>query len=208
MFEKFSQAYPRDPNSHQPIDAATLTAFSQDVLGVASPSALRHFWEEIGSGYFGERVLFVFGDGTQTSPRESFQDWNTKDFWTGVYPPPAQGGPVFFAETCFGDQLGFRWDGDNLIFVLFVVDTFEAFVVARDDDDLFERVLTDPTALVDKERFRMTRERLGPLKGGMHYAPLVSPLVGGTGDIDNMCLETANVHFRTAIATYGAIHAA
>ena len=153
-------------------------------------------------GYFGDRVLYFFGDGAG-EPRESLLDWNRKDYWRDVYPVPRDGGPIFFAETCFGDQLGFRReDSGELVYILFSVDTFDAFCVARGEGHLFEEVLTNRYALLDDHRYDAVRAALGLLPAGMHYAPLLSPLVGGEGSADNFCLETPNVHFRTAIATY------
>ena len=206
MFERFSRAYPGDLHGNSPVDAEALASFSREALGVQTPAELLLFWRNVGSGYFGDRILYFFGDGAQAMPRDSYQQWNTKNFWRDVYPPPDQGGPVFFAETCFGDQLGFRWEQSSLVFVLFSVDTFEAFRVAENGNELFDVVLASQDSLIDDGRYRATRERLGFLRDGMHYAPLLSPLVGGSGAADNMCLETANVHFRTAIATYQAIH--
>ena len=47
--------------------------------------------------------------------------------------------------------------------------------------------------------------RLGELPPGMHYAPILSPLAGGTRDPDNHHFETPNVHLRTSIAMYKAL---
>src|SRR5687768_12541077 len=113
------------------VDEAQLVSYCETQLGVRVPAEVCALWKEIGSGYFGNRVLYVFGDEARAQPRDSFVTWNTKDFWKLVYPAPSLGGPVFFAETCFGDQLGFRWQDGDCLYVLLAIDTFEAFVVAR-----------------------------------------------------------------------------
>jgi len=208
MFEKFSLAFPSVTNVKNTIDTRALINFVETELGVSVPREVIAFWEDIGAGYFGDKVLYVFGDESVKQPRDSFKDWNKKDFWQLVYPSPKDGGPVFFAETCFGDQLGFRWDGDQLIYILFCVDTFEAFAVAENGTELFEYLLSDRHALLDKQRFIAVHERLGPLQNGMHYAPIVSPMLGGQGDVENFCFETPNVHFRTAISNFVSIQQA
>ncbi len=204
MFEKFKSAFPAE-QSKISVDTHSMTRFAGEKLRVKVPAALVSFWDELGSGYFGDRMLYFFGDEVAMRQRDTFQEWNTKDFWSKVYPSPHEGGPVFFAETCFGNQLGFRWEGEQLVYVLFCIDTFEAFVIAGSDNEFFDEVLGDRYAFEEKDRVHEIRNALGALKDGMHYAPLVSPLVGGENKVGNICMETANVHFRLAIATYEAV---
>ncbi|MFJ2990798.1 SMI1/KNR4 family protein [Collimonas sp. NPDC087041] len=203
MFESFFKAFPREGEHSAPIDAASLADRVQAELGCPVPEELKKFWEVSGSGYFGDRVLYFFGEAGKDSPRDSLLDWNKKDFWRSVYPSPKDGGPIFFAETCFGDQLGFRREkGGKLIYVLFSVDTFDAFSVARGEGRLFSEVLNNQYALLDEPRYDAVRSALGLLPAGMHYAPILSPMLGGSGSADNFGTETPNVHFRTAIATF------
>lgn len=112
-------AFPPESKEKNAIDAVALVRFVETEFGVRVPREVKDFWEVIGSGT-GDRVIYVFGDDNSEQPRDSFQTWNKKDFWSLVYPPPKEGGPVFFAET-FGDQLGFRWNGADLVYVLFCV---------------------------------------------------------------------------------------
>jgi hypothetical protein len=204
-FAAFEKAFPPEGGRGLRVNADELRSFVKQELRVSVPAELYDFWVIMGSGYFGRRDLYFFGDGHRVQARDSFQEWNTKDFWADVYPPPSEGGPVFFAETCFGDQLGFRWESSRVNFVLFTVDTFDAFVVAQDGQDLFARVLCDRFALVDKERLEMVSAQLGELQTGMHYAPIVSPMLGGDSSPGNFSFETPNVHFRTAVQTYRGI---
>ena len=204
MFEKFISAFPSEDSLHRAFDISKISVFMHRDLGVCLPKEIEMFWEAFGFGYFGHRMLYFYGDGSESQARDSFQNWNTKDFWQSIYPSPRDGGPVFFAETCFGDQIGFRWDGSECVYVLFCIDSFEAFNIAKDGVDLFNNILINRFTLVDEERFNSVSARLGPLRTGMHYAPLVSPLIGGSGNSDNFCFETPNVHFRTAIATFQA----
>lgn len=171
-------------------------------LDVRVPDALASFWRVLGSGYFGRRELYWFGDAG--GDRESLIEWNKKDFWRGVNPPPRGGGALFFAETCFGEQLGFRWIDARCEAVLFIVDTFETFIVCRRFDDLFERVLVDRGAVDDPELTDALIAQLDVVPRGSHYAPIVSPLLGGSRQLGNFHVETANIHFRTAIATWKA----
>lgn len=203
MFEKFLEAFPREPGKPTFEDGNLLANEIEEQLGCDVPQEIKDFWRQVGSGYFGDRVLYFFGNKDMGAPRDSLVDWNKKDFWRNIYPIARDGGPVFFAETCFGDQLGFRWDKNGeLVYVLFSVDTFDAFSVARGEGKLFSQILIDRYALLDEARYDGVRAVLGIQEAGMHYAPLVSPMLGGKGTTENFCLETPNVHFRTAVAAF------
>lgn len=206
MFERFLSAFPV-AGANAPVNADRLAGIAESDLGVSIPNELKEFWSQVGSGYFGDKILYFFGDGMSQQPRDSFIDWNKRDFWQGVYPPAKDGGPIFFAETCFGDQVGFRFEGGRHIYIMFCVDTFDAFVVANSAIELFESVLAGKYALFDEVRFEAVYNKLGGLQSGMHYAPIVSPLLGGGGEADNFCFETPSVHFRTAIASFRAVNA-
>ena len=203
MFAKFIQAFPREQGWIASINEELRTTEIEGELECKIPQEVKDFWRSVGSGYFGDRVLYFFGNRSEGAPRDSLIEWNRKDFWRNVYPPAREGGPIFFAETCFGDQLGFRWDKNGaLVYVLFSVDTFDAFAVAQGEGQLFNEILTNRYALLDEMRYDAVRAQLGVQEIGMHYAPLISPMLGGKGTADNFCLETPNVHFRTAIATF------
>jgi hypothetical protein len=169
-------------------------------LRVDIPAELQEFWVRVGTGYFGWRELYFFGH--DAGERDSLIAWNRKDFWRGINPAPSEGGAVFFAETCFGEQLGFRYLDGRCQVVLFLIDTFETFIIANDFGSLFESVLVERGAVDDPALTDALLKRLGAVYPGMHYAPIVSPLLGGSSHPDNFHTETANVHFRTAIATW------
>jgi len=204
MFKHFAKAFPVDAIGHAAVNSSVVSDFVQTELGVKVPVEIRKFWNEQGSGYFGERALYFFGDGSKEQPRDSLMSWNGKDFWREIYPSPREGGPVFFAETCFGDQLGFRWEDNQCLYILFCIDTFDAFLISRDGAELFNTILADRMSLLDEARYKSVCGHFGSLPLGMHYAPIVSPMVYGTGELENLCLETPNVHFRTALATFKA----
>lgn len=203
-FDAFLNAYPAEQASYS-VDSDKLKFFVEQTLGVEAPSLLIDFWRHLGSGYFGKKDLYFFGDGITEMVRDSFFDWNKKDFWSDIYPIPSEGGPVFFAETCFGDQIGFRWHGEKCMCILFCIDTFDAFVIANDLNELFSQVLIDRYSILDPKRLDIAHKALGELQPGMHYAPRLSPMLGGAEEISNFGFESPNVHFRTAIATYKAL---
>jgi len=202
MFEAFLKACPPEAQPDPQFRPESVERYIADALKVAVPDALSAFWRACGSGYFGDRMLYFFGSDSAAAPRPSLAEWNGQTFWRVVYPLPEDSGPVFFAETSFGDQLGFRWEAGRCIFMLFLIDSFEAFVISDDGRHLFEEVLTDRYALVDRARHEAVRARLGALPAGMHYAPIVSPILGGSGDPGNFALETPKVHFATAIHAF------
>lgn len=208
-FERVLAAFRPDENIYRTgiADAASLAQSIQERFLVDVPSVLVEFWSQVGGGYFADRELFVFCDDAATSSRDSLIAWNSMDYWSRVFPTPQEGGPIFFAETCFGMQLGFRWDNGVPIGYLLDVDTLEAFRVADDCDDLFMNVLTDRYAFTDPELLKGVRGKLGPLPEGRHYAPIVSPLAGGPLEPENYHLETPNVHLRTSVAAWEAVRA-
>jgi hypothetical protein len=114
--------------------------------------------------------------------------------WRAVYPPASSGGPIFFAETCFGDQIGWRNSEGVDTPVLFTPDTFETFVLAKSMSELFDRVLADPFAVVDPDRWGQVRAIHGELRPGNHYAPVVSPMVGGSDRPGNFMQLDAFAH--------------
>lgn len=177
----------------------------QQSFRVAVPETLLRFWNASGFGFFGEGQLFFFGREELACPLDPLLEWNKKAFWSGVRPLPSVGGPVFFAETCFGEQFGFRWKGSSCEVVLFVVDTFETFRVADDISTLFSSVLIEPDAIIDAERLAAVTKRLGKLPLGSHFAPILSPQMGGSGDASNFSIQTPNVHFETEIATHRSV---
>lgn len=198
-FARFRRAFaPRD-GEVQSVDVERMSAAVERKLGVGVPGTLKKFFGTLGSGYFGRRELLFFGESS--APLTSLVDWNLKDFWKEINPPPAKGGAVFFAETCFGEQIGFRWSNGRCQVVLFIIDTFETFLLAEKIEVLFSDVLTEPGVIDDPMLTEALIERLGMVEPDMHYAPIVSPLLGGSANPDNFHLETSNVHFRTAIAT-------
>lgn len=200
MFEDFLKAFPQE--SKLSVDCDSFSSKVENELGCIIPGEIKDFWKEVGCGYFGDRVLYFFCE-QDGAARDSLLTWNQKDFWRSIYPSPADGGPVFFAETCFGDQLGFRWEKTGeVVYILFSIDTFDAFSVTRGSGNLFSRILTDRYALLDESRYDAVRAMLGPLETGMHYAPIINPMIGGSADPSNFAFETPNVHFRTATATF------
>lgn len=206
QFTQFLKAYPLEAKSHAKLNGHALAQDVQHAFGLAVPKRLVDFWNEVGQGYFGNRELYLFGKGSNNSPRDSLVEWNSKDFWSDFF-TGEKVKPLFFAETCYGYQLGFQeLDGAHAA-VLFAIDTFKVYAVAEPFDLVFTDVLGTKHSLIESdEQFEDLATSLGPLPDGMHYAPILSPLVGGTLALENFHLETPNVHFRTAMATYQALH--
>lgn len=205
-FDLFLRAFPHQNQSGCGAEAEFLAAEIPRRFGVEVPEIIVELWSHLGSGYFADGELYVFG-ALAPAHRESVVTWNISDFWRRIFPAPTNGGPVFFAETCFGTQIGFRWEKGTAVGCALDVDALELFRLSNSLDELFSCVLADRYALTDPELLRGVVDRLGPLPEGMHYAPIVSPLVGGALAVSNYEIETRNVHLRTSIATWEAIGA-
>ena len=162
--EKVLAAFPRERSGSAPVDVPGLAAEVDRRYRIRTPASLELIWREIGSGYFGtNKELFIFGDGKSSLPRSSFLEWNAMDFWRDIYPQPEDGGPVFFGETCFGEQFGFRWEDDLCIPVVFVIDSFESFRLANDFDEFVRDILSDRDSMVDLRLLGALVEELGPI---------------------------------------------
>jgi hypothetical protein len=202
-FSGFLAAYPASPGLTRKLNGPAIAEAIRNRFGVDVPETLRSFWTEVGAGVFGKGMLYVFGDATSGLPGPELLEWNAKEWWTHVYPRPADGGPLFFAQTSFGGQLGFRWDRSEAIPILFAPDTVEAFRVAGDLDELFGQLLTTPGVLEDRERAAMVRRTHGEVPPGKHFVPDLSPLLGGMGE--SFHVESAAVHLATALAEWEGI---
>ena len=198
-------AFPRDSQYWASVNGNEMALAIQKEFRVEVPVMLVDFWNSNGAGYFGHREMFFFGAEASGLPRDSLFVWNCKPFWRKIYPPPDKGGPLFFGETCFGEQLGFRWEDQRCVFIIFVVDDFSSFVIAENPSTLFCDVLSDRFALTDPHRLGGVQNLRGELPPGMHYAPTLSPLMGGGQSPDGFTIETPEVHFVTAVAAWEAV---
>ncbi len=206
-FSPFLSAYPPDVGFPLSVNGQKMAKQIKKELQVTTPQTLLEFWSDVGTGYFGSKQLYFFGDERSKNIRDTLLAWNKKDFWGEILPLPHEGGAVWFAETAFGDQLGFRHtDGDGVEIVLFVIDTFNVYTVSHDFRKLYSEVLAKFNALVEPDFSDSLIRQHGLQPDGMHFAPIVSPLVGGSADVKNIHFETPNVHFRTTIALYQSLN--
>jgi hypothetical protein len=190
------------------VDADALASDVRAALGVAVPADLVAFWRDVGSGSFADGELYFFGQ-EETATHESLVSWNRQPFWRDLLPVPNEGGPVFFATTCFGDQLGFRYKPDGKCLpVLFSLATVESYILAPEFGRLFQEVLTDRYAVTDPEHLLAARQGVGELPAGKWYCPIVSPLVGGSASAGNFMAMTPKAFAATTIAEWLALGSA
>lgn len=201
-FRRLLDKYKTNPNEHRPVNGDELAIAIQSRFGIAVPTVLVDFWTECGVGYFGEHDLYFFGNPPEDMPRDSIIEWNSKDFWSQLFPPPAEGGPFFFGETCFGRQIGFVLEDQRYKGYLFDVDTMKSYHIADPLDLVFTDVLPAKFPIFNKELYAHFISEGHPVESGMHYAPIVSLLVGGAFEPANYHQEAPNVHLRTTIATW------
>jgi len=199
-FDGFRKAFAADPDLRFAIDADETADSLSMTLGIYVPAPLIEFWREVGGGYFGNRTLYVFGG--EAHSRDTVMDWNTREYWARLFPLPRAGGPVFFAETCFGLQIGFRWESGIPVGCILDVDTLTMYRVEGRFDDMLEREFAERQSFLDPDLHAAVAARLGPLKEGMHYAPLVTPLVGGGHDAANYHFEAPDLHLRGTVSTW------
>lgn len=202
-FAGFRRAFVPDPGLSFKFDADVTADSLAMTLGIYVPGRLVDFWQELGGGYFGGRTLYVFG--SEAGSRDSVMHWNTQDYWARLFPPPRAGGPVFFAETCFGLQIGFRWEEGLPVGCILDVDTLTMYRVGGHFDDMLDREFSERGSFVDPALLDGVRRRLGPLEPGMHYAPITTPLVGGSPTAENYQLQSPDLHLRSTIATWSSL---
>jgi hypothetical protein len=207
LFDQFLNVYPLDADAQAQVDADDVTEAVHKTLGVAVPKPLVTFWREVGGGFFGDRELYFFPAKADSGHR-AIIDWNLKPYWEAFIPQFRPGHLVFFAETCFGKQLGFctHDDGQQSIMLL-DLDHGEMYLIADDMDALFSTILTESDVLTDQEPRPQLRKLLGRLPIGFHYAPLVSPLLGGSPSSSNYRIELADTHLLTAMALHQSLNA-
>ena len=117
---RFLSAFPPDSENHLAMDGHALAAEVSRSFSVEVPQPLIDFWSKAGAGYFGDRTLYVFGTDASHLPRHSLCEWNQQSFWREVFPEPQEGGPLFFAETCLGEQVGVRFSAGGEVPLLFL----------------------------------------------------------------------------------------
>jgi hypothetical protein len=202
-FKSFLTAYPPTPGQTKPVDGVSLAESIEEKFGVPVPGALQLFWLRVGAGVFGGGEIYIYGDAGSDLPGPEVIEWNAATWWRSVYAPPAKGGPFFFGQTPFGDQLGFRWHGNVALPELFMPDTMEVFLLGKDVDELLHELLAAPGALCDLERLHRASQQCGQVPPGMHFVPDVSPLQGGTDD--SFHVESPVSHVTRAVAQWNAI---
>jgi hypothetical protein len=204
-YKAFLAAYPPTPGLTRAVDGVSLAEAIEEQFGIAVPAALQLFWLRVGAGVFGGGEIYIYGDAGSGLPGPEVLAWNAAPSWRSVYPPPKDGGPFFFGQTPFGDQLGFRWQSGVALPELFMPDTMEVFLLGRDIDELLGELLVAPGALCDAERLAKAVRQCGAIQPDQHYAPDVSPLRGGTDD--SFHVISAEAHMSSAISGWEAIQA-
>jgi hypothetical protein len=201
-FRSFLAAYPPASGLTRQVDGVSLAEAIEDCFGIDVPGTLQFFWLRVGAGVFGNGELYVFGDAAASLPGPEVISWNSSAPWRPLCPAPDKGGPFYFAQTPFGDQLGFRWQNGVALPELFLPDTVESFVLAADLDELLCELLVTPGALCESEKLARATAQLGPIPPGKHFVPDVSPIRGGKDGPFH--IETAQVHLAGAISRWQA----
>ena len=199
-FKAFLSAYPPVSEQTRPIDGVTLAENIEEKFGIQVPSSLQLFWLRVGAGFFGGGEIYLFGDADSGLPGPEIVAWNAKPWWRSVYAPPKKGGPFFFGQTPFGDQLGFRWHDNVALPELLMPDTMEVFLLGKDIDELLYELLGAPGALCDLERLYRARNQCPVVPPGHHLVPDDSPLSGGNDD--SFHVESPDAHVTRAITAW------
>jgi hypothetical protein len=199
-FRSFLDAYPPTKGLTRPLDGVSVAEAVEERFGIDVPGALQFFWLRVGAGMFGDGELYIFGDESAWLPEPQLIQWNALAPWRPVYPEPRKGGPFYFAQTAFGDQLGFRWENKVALPELFMPETVESFVLAADLEELLCELLVTPGALCEAERLTAARTQLGPIPPGKHFVPVPS----SNGSAPSYRVEPAEVHLAGAIERWRA----
>ena len=108
MFSSFLLSNP--PAGHNyGLNAGKLSLLIQTEFGISPPDELVSFWQQVGAGYFGQRILYFFSDNEHEAVRDSLVAWNKKDLWREIYPPAIQGGPIFLLKPALVTRLVLGW---------------------------------------------------------------------------------------------------
>lgn len=167
---------------------------SEEVLRhfhITLPDDLCGLLKRVGAGYSTQQELLVFG--SERSPR-SLVEWNHAISHLGIYPKPQNGGPLWLAENCIGMQYGVRKEGDQWIYIAFDPHTFETYKLANDAATFMVILFSDSELVALAGEIYPIREALGALHSTQHYAPYVSPLLGGSMNPSNWSIAPARVH--------------
>jgi hypothetical protein len=197
-FRSFLEAYPPVKGLTRPLDGVSVAEKVEEKFGIDVPGALQFFWLRVGAGLFGDGEIYVFGDESTLMPDPELMRWNALAPWRSLYPEPREGGPFYFAQTAFGDQLGFRWENKVALPELFLPETLESFVLAADLEELLCDLLVTPGALCESDRLVRARGDAGPISPGRHYVP---DLVNGKPS-GRFHIESAEAHVSAAIARW------
>jgi hypothetical protein len=197
-FRSFLDAYPPVKGLTRPLDGVSVAEKVEEMFGIDVPGALQFFWLRVGAGMFGDGELYVFGDESSLIPEPELLQWNTLAPWRPIYPEPRKGGPFYFAQTAFGDQLGFRWENKVALPELFLPETLESFVLAADLEELLCDLLVTPGALCESDRLVRARGDAGPISPGRHYVP---DRVNGKPS-GRFHVEGAEAHMSAAVARW------
>jgi hypothetical protein len=197
-FKTFLAAYPPVADQTRQIDGVSLAELIEERFEIPVPPTLQLFWLKVGAGTFGHGELYIFGDEESGLPGPQVLAWNAEPFWRSIHAEPRRGGPFFFGQTPFGDQLGFRWENDVALPELFMPDTMEVFVLGKDIDELLHEGLSAPGALCDLERLYRATQQCGTVPPGQHLVPYAAEFTGGTDD--SFHVEPPAAHLDRAIA--------
>jgi hypothetical protein len=200
-FRSFLAAYPPVAGMTRQLDGVSLAEAIEERFGIDVPGALQFFWLRVGAGAFGDNELYIFGDDTAGLPGPTILEWNSVAPWRPLYPEPSDGGPFYFAQTPFGDQLGFRWQKNVAVPELFVPESVESFVLAADLDELLCDLLVTPGALCESDGLAQARGQLGSIPPDQHYVADPSPNGKPAGTFH---VEPAEAHLTGAISRWRA----
>ena len=197
--DNFPSIFPRD-DVFISIDSERLYARVWERFHFKLPHDLLLFLSRQGAGYFADRELYIFGNQGDSLYRESLLDWNSRPFWGEIFPAPDRGGPIFFAETCFGDQLGIIRRSRFAPVILFLVDSGLTLLLAKDLAGFCDKVLTSRFALLDYNLLKGVSSRLGPPRANVHFAPTLSPFHGGVLVPQNFMCVKPELHLLNAVS--------
>ena len=170
----------------------------EQISGFACPKSLALILSHTGGFITKDRMFRFFGQN-HDKQLPSIEQWNASE-WKEAYGKSAEN-VLFVAEDIFGDQYGYRFEGngERSGFIKFYCEGGEVEVI-EGGINWFLGALSDPIGsgavdgeLLDALKAKFKAKKVWP-KANQHIAFTLPLGTGGARDVSNLSIESVEVH--------------